>query len=62
MPTISELEASCDYSANLLNKPSFKAGVKQCSCDVINLIVPIICIGAALVLLICGILYISSML
>lgn len=60
MPTTSELEPTRNYSANLLNKPSFKDGVKQCGCDVLKLIIPIICVVAAVALVIGGIVYISS--
>jgi hypothetical protein len=46
-------EPSCDYYVNLLNKSSCKDELKICMIDLLNLIVPILCI----VCIIFGIIY-----
>ena len=60
LTTIVVDEPSCDYSANLLNKSSCKNEIKRCLYDLLNLIVPVICIVGIISSIIYGILYIGN--
>ena len=62
MLTTTQQEPSCDYSANLLSRSSFKNEAKRCLFDTMNLLGPILCVAGILALLFWAILHFGPML